>query len=208
MAEITLSKEEEAALRIQSMLQGVSLEELARESFGVDDDDDFDIVIEDEEPKKKKGTRKKSEPHVAKLHVVPELDKYARLRRNLTMDVSFGAHDIPYKEQLWAIPSRVITYNLELVKSTMESKRSAERFSKDKGEIERADNGEVRYYRLVNYENNVPYTIKCLAYVRVEEKNGKMLTRTIVEKELLKKNHANADKVTKNLNQLVRDIEA
>lgn len=62
MAKVKMTKEEENAMKIQAMLQGVSFEDLLAANMSAEDDeDDIEIEIEDEKKPKKKGKKKASE---------------------------------------------------------------------------------------------------------------------------------------------------
>ena len=100
MAKVKMTKEEENAMKIQAMLQGVSFEDLLAANMSVEDDeDDIEIEIEDEEKPKRKGKKKASEDKpVAVQHLVPELEQFEKLNRGLKLNVNYNEHDIPYKE--------------------------------------------------------------------------------------------------------------
>lgn len=208
MAKIKLTKEEENAMRIQAMLQGVSFDDMLTSNMVADDDeDDDDIVIVDEQPKKKGSKRKKAESKpVAVPHLVPELEQFKGLNRNLTLDVYFNEHDIPYKEQLWRIDGRTITYKVEIVKIIKIAKDVAKLFSKSEDELRKAEEGLVRYFRVINYDENVSHNIREIAYIRVENTNGKLSTKTYIRSGVLKDNNASPDKVKANIKKLVKEI--
>jgi hypothetical protein len=222
MATVKMTKEEKAALRVQAMLQGVSFEELVDSLSSEDTEDATDIeIVTDEDvtetKKKGKGTHKKSAKDVpigsekqtftTQQHFVPELDKFAKLNRDLKMSVVYSDHDIPYKEQLWAIPARTVDYLLEIVKSPKIASDVAAKFGGTETDKQKAQDGEVRYFRLINYENNVSYKIKEVGYVKVDVTAQGFRTTVKVMSDVLKENHANPAKVKKNLETLVEGIE-
>ena len=208
MAKVKMTKEEENAMRIQAMLQGVSFDELLAANISSEDgDDDIEIEIEDEKPKKK-GKKKASEDKPAPVqHLVPELEQFSKLNKNLKLNITYGEHDIPYKEQLWPIPARVIEYNIELVKNIKNAKDIADKFGKgSEEERQKAADGIVRYFRVVNYEENVSHKIREVAYIKVTEDNGKFRTQLFVKSSVLKENNANPEKVKNNINKVIKSI--
>lgn len=91
---------------------------------------------------------------------MPDLEKFNKLNRNTTIGVEQYAHDIHYKEQIWGIPKRTIEYRLELVTNKKIATDIAVMFGDKTPEALRdAENGEVRYIRIVSYEN-IPYRSK------------------------------------------------
>lgn len=211
MAKVKMTKEEENAMKIQAMLQGVSFEELLAANMSVEDDeDDIDIEIEIEEKPKRKGKKKASEDKpVVVQHLVPELEQFGKLNKDLKLSVSYNEHDIHYKEQLWNIPSRVIEYNIEIVKNTKVAKDIADIFSHGSAEErKKAESGVVRYFRVINYEENVPHKIKEIAYIKVVADNGKFRTQLYVKSKLLKDNNANPERVKSSINKIIKNIAA
>lgn len=211
MAKVKMTKEEENAMKIQAMLQGVSFEDLLEANMSAEDDeDDIEIEIEDEKKPKKKGKKKASEDKpVVVQHLVPELEQFGKLNRGLKLNVNYNEHDIPYKEQLWNIPARTIEYEIELVKNPKIAKDIADVFSHGSAEErQKAEDGIVRYFRVINYEENVSHKIKEIAYIRVVEDNGKFRTQLYVKSKLLKENNANPEKVKNNINKIIKNIAA
>lgn len=209
MAKAKMTKEEENAMKIQAMLQGVPFEELANTYLSSEDevDDDIEIKIEDEKTKKKGKGKKKEDKPVVVQHLVPELEQYAKLNRGIKLNVNYNEHDIHYKEQLWNIPSRIVEYNVELVRNPKVAKDIADMFSKGSAEErKKAEEGIVRYFRVINYEENVYHKIREIAYIRVAEDSGKLRTHLIVKSKILKENNANPEKVKNNLNKLTKSI--
>lgn len=211
MAKVKMTKEEENAMKIQAMLQGISFEELVGASLSSEDDedDDIEIEIEDEKPKKKGKGKKKEDKPVAVQHFVPELEQFSKLNRGLKINVNYHEHDIPYKEQLWHIDARVIEYNIEIVRNPKIAKDVADMFSKGSAEErKKAEDGIVRYFRVINYEENVSHKIREIAYIKVVEVNGKFRTQLYVKSKILKENNANPEKVKTNLNKIIKNIAA
>ena len=66
----------------------------------------------------------------------------------------------------------------------------------------------MRYFRVINYEENVSHKIKEIAYIKVVEDNGKFRTQTYVKSKLLKENNANPEKVKNNINKIIKNIAA
>lgn len=211
MAKVKMTREEENAMKIQAMLHGVSFEELMNASMSSEDsvDDDIEIEIEDEKPKKKGKKKKAEDKPIAVQHLVPELEQFSKLNRGLKLNVNYHEHDIPYKEQLWHIDSRVIEYQVEIVKNIKIAKDVADIFSKGSAEErKKAEEGIVRYFRVINYEENVSHKIREIAYIRVVENNGKFKTQIFVRSKLLKENNANPEKVKTNLNKVIKNLAA
>ena len=209
MAKVKMTKEEENALRIQAMLQGLSFDELLAANISSEDvDDDIEIEIEDEKPKKKGRQKKASEDKpAATQHLVPELEQFSKLNRNLKLNITYGEHDIPYKEQLWPIPARVVEYNIEIVKNIKNAKDIADKFGKASAEErKKAEDGTVRYFRVINYEENVSHLIREVAYIKVTEDNGKFRTQLFLKSSVLKENNANPEKVKNNINKVIKAI--
>ena len=209
MAKVKMTKEEENAMRIQAMLQGLSFDELLAANISSEDvDDDIEIEIEDEKPKKKGRQKKASEDKpVATQHLVPELEQFSKLNRNLKLNITYGEHDIPYKEQLWPIPARVVEYNIEIVKNIKNAKDIADKFGKASAEErKKAEDGTVRYFRVINYEENVSHLIREVAYIKVTEDNGKFRTQLFLKSSVLKENNANPEKVKNNINKVIKAI--
>ena len=197
------TQEELNAMKINALLQGLNPEDIQNEPV----EDDFEIEIEDEKPKKSSKAKKEEKPSNNGLHLVPNLDEYSKLNTGLSMNVTFNEHDIPYKEQLWGIPSRTLVYTLELVKQCKKAKDIARDISKNSAEeIKKADLGQVRYFRLVCHDENILNVIREIAYVRVESISGKLKTKIFVNNKLLKENNANPERVKKNLEKLVLTI--
>lgn len=207
MAKRKMTREEENAMKIQAMLQGISVEELMKSTIMSDCDEDVEIEIEDEKPKKESRGKKKEDKPIAVQHLVPELEKFAKLNRGLKINVNYHEHDIPYKEQLWHIDSRLVQYQIEIVKNTKTAKDIADIFSKGSAEErKKAEEGIVRYFRVINYEENVSHKIREIAYIRVVESKGKFKTQIFVRSKLLKEHNANPDKVKENITKAIKNL--
>ena len=197
------TEEEMNAMKIQALLQGIDPSTIQNE----------EITVE-EEPKTKKPAKKRvpkvkdkvigSENQVftTTQKFVPELEIYSRLKHSLPLMVSYHEHDIHYKDQFWNIPQRSVRYEIELVKAPRVARDIAMMITKSEVEVAKADEGLVRYYKVVSYES-ILHKIKEIAYVRVEYKNGKFITNTFIKSKLLKESNANPEKVKANLDKLV-----
>lgn len=213
MAKVKLTREEENAMRVQAMIQGISFEELLEANMLTedddDDDDDIEIEIEDEEKPKRKSRKKESKSTPVAQHLVPELEQFAKLNRGLKLNVNYNEHDIHYKEQLWNIPTRTIEYEIELVRNIKLAKDMADMFSHGSAEErKKAEEGIVRYFKVINHEENVYHKIKEIAYIKVVEDNGKFRTQLYVKSKLLKENNANPEKVKNNINKVIKNLVA
>lgn len=196
------TQEEMNAMRINALLNGVDPESL---NFN-EEDEDMDIEIEDEKPSKKSKKQKKEEvKHVESvIHMQPEFEK---LKNKEQMTVAFGGHDIHYKEQLWAIPLRHVVYDVELVVTPKVARDIALKLSHNSFEEgEKAYRGDVRYYKIVTYEN-VLYKVKELGYIRVFAlDNGKLKFKPEFKTDFLKSININPDKFKKSLQGVVNNL--
>lgn len=211
MAKVKMTKEEENAMKIQAMLQGISFEDLLEANMLAedDDDDDIEIEIEDEEKPKRKSRKKESKSTPVAQHFVPELEQFAKLNRGLKLNVNYNEHDIHYKEQLWNIPTRTIEYEIELVRNIKIAKDMANIFNHGSDEErKKAEEGIVRYFKVINHEENVYHKIREIAYIKVVEDNGKFRTQLYVKSKLLKENNANPEKVKNNINKVIKNLVA
>lgn len=131
---------------------------------------------------------------------MPDLEKFNKLNRNTTIGVEQYAHDIHYKEQIWGIPKRTIEYRLELVTNKKIATDIAVMFGDKTPEALRdAENGEVRYIRIVSYEN-IPYRSKEIGYIKVVcDHDGKLKSKTLLKNAAMKENNINPEKVKKTL---------
>lgn len=205
MAEtLKMTEAELDAVRLNAMLNGVDLSSITSE-----DDDDFEIeIIEDEKPSKKKGVgKRKAEKEVKRVEFVPNLPQYEKLATGKCLNVTFNEHDIHYKEQLWNIPSRVIRYEIELLKLPKTCADASDVIN-NKSEVERqkAKSGEVRYYKIVTYEN-VLHKISVIGYIKAKANaNGKISFTPCLFENLLKDNNVNIQKVKKNVNNILKEL--
>lgn len=204
MADITMTKEELEAFRLSQMLAGVSIDDSLAED---DEDDDFEIEIIDEEKPKKKGRAKVVKKEEEKKDpIVPILPEFENLKDKMPIYVVFNGHDIPYKNQLWHVPTREVEYIFDLVKVPKQAMNIAEKFKRtSESDIAEAREGIVRYYRIVTYDT-VLHKLAEIGYVRITNDNNKIKAQTLVLEALLKENNANPEKVKKNIKRVVKDI--
>ena len=201
---VKMTKEEMEAMRINAMLNGADLSGVAEDS-----DDDIDIEIVEEEKSKKKGRAKQEKKeNKPKLEVVPTLSAYEKIKSS-TLKVTFNKHDIPYKEQLWAIPPRTVEYQVELLKYPKPCSDAAEVFhGKSVEEKEKARSGEVRYFKVVTYDS-VPMQVVTLGYARLSvNNNGNFTFKVKTFDDKIKANNANPEKVKKNIESTMKSIIA
>lgn len=218
MAKRKMTREEENALRINAMIQGIPFEEMVKSMQAETESEsaagtESDIEFEDEadEKLKKKATkgRKKSDKPLTTQQVVPELKQFENINRDMKLNVSFNEHFIPYKEQQWPVPSRTLEYLVEIVSNPKIARDLADLFSKGSAEERvKAENGTARYFKVVNYQDNVSYKIREIAYIKVTEKDGKLHTQLYIKNKLLKENNANPERIKKNLNRIMKDMVA
>lgn len=196
------TQEEMNAMRINALLNGVDPESL---NFN-EEDEDIDIEIEDEKAVKKAKKQKKEEVKHTEpvIHMQPEFEK---LKKKETMQVSFGGHDIHYKEQLWPVPLRTVVYNVELVVTPKVAKDIALKLSHNSFEEgEKAYRGDVRYYKVITYEN-VLYKVKELGYIKVIAlDNGKLKIKPEFKTEFLKSVNINPDNFKKSIQSVVSNL--
>lgn len=168
--------------------------------------EEVEIEFEDE-PKKKektatKGRSRAKQPVTPKQpDRVPDLDVFKALRRNEKLSVQQNQHDIHYKEQIWGIPSRTITYNLEVISNPKVAKDTAILFKLGTPEdLKQAESGEVRYLRIVSYEN-IPYRSREIGYVRVISTGRGLSGQILLKNKEMKENNINPDQVKRRLNK-------
>lgn len=198
------TNEELNAMRINAMLQGLDPSEIQNEPL---EDDDIEIEIEDETPKtKKRGTKKVEEKHVYKKPEVPMRPEFEKINKCGKINVTFGEHDIHYKEQYWGIPTRIVEYNVELVthpKLAVDCSNILN--NKSEAEAAKASSGEVRYFKVITYDN-VLAKAKEIGYIKVMSDKGKLKHRILINKAQLKELHINADKLMKNIQNEIRQM--
>lgn len=183
------------AMNLYAKLKGIDIS-----TKSSDQDDGVEIEIVDNKDKKKQSKVKKKEPIAPRVITVPDLEKFNKLNRNTTIGVEQYAHDIHYKEQIWGIPKRTIEYRLELVTNKKIATDIAVMFGDKTPEALRdAENGEVRYIRIVSYEN-IPYRSKEIGYIKVVcDNDGKLKSKTLLKNAAMKENNINPEKVKKTL---------
>lgn len=208
---IERTKEELNALRIQAMLQGIDPETIS--ASYEEEVDDIEIEVEDEEKpaKKTKGRKSKAVKPVGSQnqvfttqpHYVDDSDKFKGVDKSAKMNIVFNEHDIPYKEQLWKIDRRIVEYTIETAKHTKVAKDIAREFGKTtEQDLIEAETGEVRYYRVVTFDN-VLNPIRCVGYVRMVNQDGKIKFQIKVLDNVLKEHSANPEKVKENIKKTV-----
>lgn len=201
---MTISKEAENALKVQAMISGMTVEELAKQMY---ETDEIEFEIEDE-PKKDKKTRVKKEKEYHAPRTIEDRPEFSVLNVRKKVGVLFNEHNIGYKEQSWPIPSRVVEYETELVKSPKIAKDLAEMFCpKDESEKEKADSGETRYIKLVSYAESVSFRVREVGYAKVWNSNGKLRYKIMLNKEL-KNNNINPDTVRSKFSDALNELIA
>lgn len=217
--EVNLTNEEMSAMLVSQMLMksqsGASEETSAEQERQAEIDDMMaaldGLTIEDlaEKKKTKKGGRRKKKAETPKASIyIPEMPEFASLNRDVKMNVTFKQHDIPYKEQLWGIDSRSVPYLLEIVKMPKVAKDISDIMNNNSAsERALAAEGNVRYIKVVTYEV-VPYRARELAFVRVASNpQGKLTTKTYVNKNVLKENNVDVDLFEKRLKKAVKQLQ-
>lgn len=169
------------------------------------------LTLEDIEEKKpaKRGGRRKKKAETPKTSIyITEKPEFASLNRDVKMNVTFKQHDIPYKEQLWGIDSRMVPYLLEVVKMPKVAKDISDIMNNNSAsERALATEGDVRYIKVVTYEV-VPYRARELAFVRVASNpQGRLSTKTYVNKDVLKENNVDVDLFEKRLEKAVKQLQ-
>lgn len=217
--EVSLTNEEMSAMLVSQMLMksqsGASEETSAEQERQAEIDDMMaaldGLTIEDlaEKKKTKKGGRRKKKVETPKASIyITEKPEFASLNRDVRMNVTFKQHDIPYKEQLWGIDSRMVPYLLEVVKMPKMAKDISDIMNNNSAsERALAAEGDVRYIKVVTYEV-VPYRARELAFVRVASNpQGKLTTKTYVNKNVLKENNVDVDLFEKRLEKAVKQLQ-
>lgn len=217
--EVNLTNEEMSAMLVSQMLMksqsGASEETSAEQERQAEIDDMMaaldGLTIEDltEKKKTKKGGRRKKKAETPKASIyITEKPEFASLNRDVKINVTFKQHDIPYKEQLWGIDSRSVPYLLEIVKMPKVAKDISDVMNNNSAsERALAAEGNVRYIKVVTYEV-VPYRARELAFVRVASNpQGKLTTKTYVDKDVLKENNVDIDLFEKRLEKAVKQLQ-
>lgn len=216
---VNLTNEEMSAMLVSQMLMksqsGASEETSAEQERQAEIDDMMaaldGLTIEDlaEKKKTKKGGRRKKKAETPKASIyITEKPEFASLNRDVKMNVTFKQHDILYKEQLWGIDSRSVPYMLEIVKMPKVAKDISDIMNNNSAsERALAAEGDVRYIKVVTYEV-VPYRARELAFVRVASNpQGKLSTKTYVNKNVLKENNVDVDLFEKRLKKAVKQLQ-
>lgn len=211
-----MTKEEKAALEVQAMLQGVTVDELLGISADTEEEDEIDTMLDkaaDEiEKKPKKKTSKPDDIMVErpkkvedKITIKPEFSKF---KESDEVNVTFNYHEIPYKEQLWPVPSRVVAYEVELVTKPMVAKNiSYEVNGSSEDEANKAYNGDTMYYRIVTYEN-VKSNVRVIGYIKLfTDGSNKVKSRLVTNKSWMKKVNINIDKFAKEIQKVIINLE-
>lgn len=225
-----MTKEEKAALEVQAMLQGVTVDELLGMSADTEEDDEMDTMLDEaanemeKKPKKKtskpddkenKPKKKRISPNDImeerpkkvedKITIKPEFSKF---KESDEVNVTFNYHEIPYKEQLWPVPSRVVVYEVELVTKPMVAKNiSYEVNGKSEDEANKAYNGDTMYYRIVTYEN-VKSDVRIIGYIKLfTDGSNKVKSRLVTNKSWMKKVNINIDKFAKEIQKVLINLE-
>lgn len=216
-----VTKEELLALQLNSLINGVNLEQISLNSQDTEQDTDLDLdnLEFDFEPKKKKEkttktkkstsekktkAKKEKEPEMKFSKEVPMLNVFKQIKNNMEVEITYNEHDIHYKEQLWGIPERKVKYVIKpavLIKSAKDISNIMNHNSEE--ERKKAEEGLVRYYSVVTYEN-VLHKLYEIGYVRIRCEENKLKATVLVKSQLLKDNNANPDKVRK---QIVRKVQ-
>lgn len=215
--EVNLTNEEMSAMLVSQMLMKSKEDE--KEAGEQERQAEIDnmmealacITLEDIEEKKpaKRGGRRKKKAETPKASIyITEKPEFASLNRDVKMNVTFKQHDIPYKEQLWGIDSRMVPYMLEVVKMPKVAKDISDIMNNNSvSERALAAEGDVRYIKVVTYEV-VPYRARELAFIRVASNpQGKLSTKTYVLKDALKENNVDIDLFEKRLEKAVKQLQ-
>lgn len=215
--EVNLTNEEMSAMLVSQMLMKSKEDE--KEAEEQERQAEIDnmmealacITLEDIEEKKpaKRGGRRKKKAETPKASIyITEKPEFASLNRDVKMNVTFKQHDIPYKEQLWGIDSRMVPYMLEVVKMPKVAKDISDIMNNNSvSERALAAEGDVRYIKVVTYEV-VPYRARELAFIRVASNpQGKLSTKTYVLKDALKENNVDIDLFEKRLEKAVKQLQ-
>lgn len=190
-----------SAMNLYAKLQG-----LDTSTTNTDTEIDIEVEFEDNTKEKKKSTKKKQVEQPKRDYRVPDLEKFSQLKRDKTIEVQQVQHDIHYKEQIWGIPSRMITYNLEVVSNQKNAKDIAALFKRNTAQdVQDAETGEVRYIKIVSYEN-IPYRSREIGYIMVTENNGVLSGYTLLKSKQMKENNINSDRVKKQINKVMNSL--
>ena len=166
-------------------------------------DEELDAVLEakDEKPARKKKSSGGIKTTVGKgmgekPNYLPDWDK-AELPKSTTIDIFFPGHDIHYKEQLWPVPDRTITYTVELAKFAQAG------LSKDV--CNKAKSGEIRVYDIKTFED-CKIEVKSLGCITVESRNGKIVKTLHLNEKGIKCTSLDINRVNKKLTELMNSF--
>ena len=100
----------------------------------------------------------------------------------------------------------MITYNLEVVSNQKNAKDIAALFKRNTAQdVQDAETGEVRYIKIVSYEN-IPYRSREIGYIMVTENNGILSGYTLLKSKQMKENNINSDRVKKQINKVMNSL--
>lgn len=201
------TKEELAAMKVRAMLQGIDPSTITNEILD-SDEDDIDIEIENEKPRKRRKASDK-ESSINTVVEIEELEQFSCLKRNLVIPINFLRHDIPYKEQLWGVPERVVNYNIEIVKNPKIARDISNKMNGNSvEEAEKATKGLVRYFKIITYDT-VPFKAKEIGYIKVfVDNNNKIKTKVKISKTQMKENNINFDKAKSSIQKAIKELKA
>lgn len=198
---------ETEAMRIAALLAGASDEDLAGLSIYDDEEgDEEEIEVEVIEKSKKQKKKKDNNAPVTVVHYIEEREEFKNIKRNESLNVVVGGHELYYGGSNYPIPTRTIEYNIDIVKMPKQAEAVAEMFHGNSSEEKKkAYDGDVRYFKLVTYES-VKSEIRELGYIKVFVENNRLKTKTMINKEIAKKNHINIDKLSDELKRKAQKI--
>lgn len=199
MADTSITKQDLDAYRIYCMINGIEMEDVPV----VEDNNNNNSENAPKKKKKSSNSSKSKETFKTSESKVPELPIFSKLRKSQELLVTFNEHDIKYKEQFWGVPTRTVTYQIELVTKTQVAKTISDMMNNNsETERQRANEGKTRYYKIVTYETAVS-AVREIGYIKVENQNGKLNQKFKVKSKTLKENNVNPDKVKKNIQKLL-----
>lgn len=174
-------------------------------------DEELDAVLEakDEKPARKKKSSGGIKTTVGKgmgekPNYLPDWDK-AELPKSTTIDIFFPGHDIHYKEQLWPVPDRTITYTVELAKFAQAAYNCCESAGLSKDVCNKAKSGEIRVYDIKTFED-CKIEVKSLGCITVESRNGKIVKTLHLNEKGIKCTSLDINRVNKKLTELMNSF--
>jgi hypothetical protein len=193
------------------------LEDLATKYEDTYEDDDFELeIVDEDDAKPKKGRKGKKKEHdstatvtgMSTMRKITEAEQFKGLKRDLTMSATLSSHEIHYKEQYWPVPTRVIDYLIEIVENPKVAKDISDMMNnKSEAERKKAEDGEVRYFKIINYDINIPYRARELGYIKVYKDNSdKLKTRIHLLDDMLKLNNIDYNKTLKLVEKKAAEI--